>query len=189
MAEDKKKEKSEGEAAPAAPVAAGSNSKQAILIGAGVAVLILAIGIPVAFFALKPSEKKEENALSVNAAGKVDESLVAEGAHDEDELLEGEEALGAFYPFETFVVNLAGGRYVRLQVQLEFATRDVPKRFYPRLIPVRDGLINMLAGRTQDDLLNEKGRENLKRDIKDFINETLRSEDVRRVYFTQFVVQ
>jgi flagellar FliL protein len=187
MAEEKKKEQAEAEAKPAAAPAASGN-KKTIFIAVGVAVLILAIGAPVTYFALKPKEQTSES-LTADAAAEGENALVQEGVHDEDELLEGEESLGAFFPFETFVVNLAGGRYIRLQVQIEFTSRDVPKRFYPRLVPIRDTMINLLAGRTQDDLLNEKGRESLKKDIRDIINETLRSEDVRRVYFTQFVVQ
>ena len=63
--------------------------------------------------------------------------LKPEGADSEEPLEEGEEALGALYPLETFVVNLKGGRYITTFVaQLEFATRDVPKRFYGRIVPM-----------------------------------------------------
>jgi len=105
------------------------------------------------------------------------------------ELEEGEEALGAIVPFETFLVNLSSGKYIRLQLQVEFETPDIPKRLYSRMDPIRDGIIALLTERTASDLEDSKGKEKLKKDIKDLVNERLHREDARRVYFTQFVIQ
>lgn len=184
MAIDDKDEK-EGKAEEAAPKKGG---KKVLFIVGGVLVLILAIGIPVYFFAFK-GEAKHEEELAPDAAEAGANALVAEGSGEEDALEEGEEALGAIYPLEAFVVNLEGGRYIRIQAQLEFTGRDVPKRFYTRLVPVRDGIITLLSKKKQDDVLSDKGKENLKKDIKDLVNEVLRKEEVKQVYFTQFVVQ
>lgn len=189
-ATDKKKkegEKGEGEAPAPAAAAAPASKKKTMLIVGGVVVLLLAIGVPVAIFSLKP-KAADQSELAADAASH-EPQLHAEGTHDEDELAEDEEALGAFFPFENFVVNLSGKGYVRAQIQLEFASKDVPKRFYARIVPARDVIIELLSQRTQEDLLSEKGKEAAKSDIKDSINELLKKEEVKNVYFTQFFVQ
>jgi flagellar FliL protein len=54
---------------------------------------------------------------------------------------------------------------------------------------VRDTLISLLASKTQDDLATVRGRDALKGEIRDAVNGILRNDDVKRVYFTQFVIQ
>ncbi|MCB0325956.1 MAG: flagellar basal body-associated FliL family protein, partial [Bdellovibrionales bacterium] len=41
----------------------------------------------------------------------------------------------------------------------------------------------------KEDLVELKARARLKDEIKTVINEILKGEDVRRVYFTQFLIQ
>ncbi|MDC0358695.1 flagellar basal body-associated FliL family protein, partial [Oligoflexia bacterium] len=118
-----------------------------------------------------------------------DEELSMEGYEDEVSLEEDEEPLGAIFPLETFVVNLTEGGYLRCQVQLEFETRDIPKRFYVRQVPIRDAILGLFSARTKKDLSKEDGRRQIKKDIRELINEILRRQEVRHVYFTQFVVQ
>ena len=168
-----------------APPKAGKG-KLFIIIGV-VVVLLVVIGGGVFFFMSKNSADKQE--LGADAAKEAEEGLQPEGSTDEDELVEGEEALGAFFPLETFIVNLDGGKFIRCQIQVEFTERDIPKRFYNRMVPIRDGIITLLTTKKQDDVLSEKGKEELRKELKDLMNETLKKEEVKRIYFTQFVVQ
>lgn len=168
--------------AEAAP--SGNKKKLLIIIGAVIA-LLLVIGIPVSMFVFKGEKKSDE--LPADAAH--EQGLVPEGHDDEDALDEGEEALGAIFPLETFVVNLQGGRFIRCQLQLEFQSRDIPRRFYGRLVPIRDAIIGLLTKREADDVASEKGKSALKGEIRETVNEILRKEEVKGVYFTQFVVQ
>ena len=191
MAEEKDKKGKKGEegeeTAPAAASTKKSKKKLFIAIG-GVVVLLVAIGVPVIFMTMnKKASTTESGAVDASADG--ESSLVPEGSNDEDESLEGEEVLGAIFPLETFVVNLSGGRYIRCQVQLEMTQRDVPKKMYAKIVPVRDAIITMLSSKTADDVNAAKGKESLKSDIKDKVNELLRKQEVKNVYFTQFVVQ
>lgn len=179
MAEEEKKEE-------AKPAPAKSKKKLFIIIGAVLGSLVL-IGVPVGFFVL--TKKGDDTALLGKDAAQTAEEVTPEGSLDQDELGEGEEPIGAIFPLETFVVNLSGGGFIRVQMQLEFQKRDVPQRFYPRIVPVRDGIINLLSARTRETMLSANGREALKADVKNFVNETLKKEDLRNVYFTQFVVQ
>ncbi len=182
MAEEEKEKGEENGAQAAAPA---SSKKKTMLIVGGVVAFLLVIGIPVSIMMLKGKKSTEE--LGADAAQ--EQGLVPEGSEDEDALDEGEAAIGAMFPLETFVVNLQGGRFVRCQVQLEFESRDIPKRFYVRLVPVRDAIISLLTKRDAADLIGEKGKTALKDDIRETVNEILHKEDIKGVYFTQFVVQ
>lgn len=162
--------------------------KKLLLIAGGVLLLCIAIGAPVAIMLMKGGAETDDAHLSGDAAH-TENDLQLEGIADEDELEEDEEALGAIFPLETFVVNLAEKGYLRCQMQLEFETRDVPKRFYVRLVPIRDQIITLLNSKKRSDLLSAKGVDQLKEEVKEVANEVLRRADVRNVYFTQFVVQ
>ena len=107
----------------------------------------------------------------------------------EEELEEGEEILGAIAPLDTFVVNLKGGRFIRLQMQLEFVERDVPQRLLQRAAIVRDAIITLLTTKSAEDMLEREGKEKLRKEVRNLVNEALKKELVKKVYFTQFVVQ
>ena len=190
MAEEKKSKKEkedEGAAeAAAAAAAAGSKSRKLMIIG-GLVAAVLLVGAPVAYFTL--SKKSVDN-----------EALASDAAHEgggehpavalnEDEYDEGEEPLGAFFPLDSFVVNLQGGRYLRCQIQLEFSEREVPKRFFGRLVLVRDAVIALLSRKSESELGNENGKNALKTEVKDIVNEVLKRQEIKQVYFTQFVIQ
>lgn len=180
--EDRDEENTEATEAPA------KKGHKILFIVGGVILLLVAVGTPLVFMMIGGEEQPSEAQLSEDAATPK-EDLVIEGFEDEDELDEGEEAIGAIFPLESFVVNLNEGGYLRCQVQLEFATRDVPKRFYLRLVPVRDTLLDLLSSKTRKELLERKGREQLKDEVKERVNEVLRRADVDKVYFSQFLVQ
>jgi flagellar basal body-associated protein FliL len=170
---------------------ATSNRKKVVL-AAGVALAILGIGAPVGYFLIGPSEAPQESADVVENITEPEVEAQADAPQTEDDaltLLEGEEALGAIVPLDTFLVNLSGGKYLRLQLQAEMETPDVPRRLYGRIVPIRDSIITMLTQKTATELENAEGKDTLKKNIKDLMNEQLRRQDVKRIYFTQFVIQ
>jgi flagellar FliL protein len=189
-AEDKGKAEAGAEGADAAKAAPKGKSKLLLVVGA-VVLLLVAIAVPVALMlGGKKEEHKDTDLLDADAAhSDGGEKLVIEGLGEEDELEEGEEPLGAILPMESFVVNLTEGGYLRLQAQLEFNAREVPRRFYTKVVPIRDSLLTLLASKRVEELSEPRGRDTLRTQIKDVINEVLRKEEVKHVYFTQFVLQ
>jgi len=179
------KEEKETTEAAAPPAANPSKKKLFIIIGA-VVFLLLAIGAPLLYFTVF-SPKKELDAEMVTESE--DGSVPLKGNLEEDELEEGEKAIGALYPLDTFVLNLADGKFIRAQMQLEFSERDIPKRFYTKQVPVRDALITLITSKKSDDLSGEGGKDALKKEVKDKVNEILSRQDVENVYLTQFVIQ
>ena len=97
--------------------------------------------------------------------------------------------IGPLFPLDTFVVNLKESGFIRVQIQIEFNTRDIPSIFIKKNIVVRDAVISMLSKKTKETLLSEQGKTVLKDEIKSFINELLKKEEVSKIYFSQFVIQ
>lgn len=182
MAEEEKKEAPEVET-PEVP----HRGKRVAIAVAGIVGLLIVVGVPAGYFLLK-EEPKEVQEVSPEMSSEPQQK--PEGFDDaEEELEEGEEPLGAIVPFDTFLVNLSGGKYVRAQIQVEFETLDVPRRFYTRAVPIRDSIISLLTQMTAESLETLKGKDKLRSEIRSVINAALRKEEVKRVYFTQFVIQ
>lgn len=182
MAEEEKTEAPE----VTAPPVPHRNKRMFIVLG-GLFALILGVGVPAGYFLMK-HEPQEVQPVSLPVMEDT-ASLKPEGSDDVEELEEGEEALGAIVPFETFLVNLPEDHYVRVQIQLEFESLEVPRRFYTRQVPIRDSIISLLTQQTKAGLETAKGKDKLRNEIKDLVNAAIRKEEVRRVYFTQFVIQ
>jgi flagellar FliL protein len=182
MAEEEKTEAPAAEA-PATP----HRNKRALIAVGGVVALLIMVGVPAGYFLMKEEPKEVSE---VTPEMEPESKLKAEGQDEaEEELEEGEEPLGAIVPLETFLVNLSGGKYIRAQVQVEFESLDVPRRFYTRAVPIRDTIISTLTQMTAENLEGAKGKDKLRSEIRSIINTALRKEEVRRVYFTQFVIQ
>jgi flagellar FliL protein len=182
MAEDV--EKKEGEENASAPTT--SRSKK-MIIGGALALVLLAVGAPLGYFLSQPSAKPEPK----EEVDKVPEATEVVPEEDSEAFVvnEDEEVVGAIVPFDTFLVNLSGGKYLRVQLQAEFVTPDVPKRLYARMVPIRDEIIALLTQKTAGELEDISGKDKLKGKVVEIMNTQLRREDVRRVYFTQFVIQ
>jgi flagellar FliL protein len=155
-----------------------------ILIILGIVVLLAAIGIPVGYFAYQSMNKTDQVEMDLK-----NNEVQMEGYSDEDLLDEDIESFGAFFPLETFVVNLSGNQFLRVEVQLEFFEREVPKRLYSRLVPLRDKMISIFAARTGAELETHQGRQNLRENLLKITNDLLKKKVVKEVYFTEFIVR
>lgn len=189
--EAEKKEAGEHEPKPGS---SNSSGRKKLLVVAAVVLLTLGVGAPVGYFLLsKPApaanEEEEVKEAEIPAVEEEKPEVAVEHPGHEAELGEGEELLGAIVPLDAFLVNLSGGKYIRLQVQAELETADIPRRFYSRVVPMRDQIITLLTQKTATELEDGAGKEKLKVAIRDIMNQHLRREDVRRIYFTQFVIQ
>ncbi len=189
MAEEEKAEKKKDGEQEAEGAAKGGSKKKLILIVGGVVLLLLLIGTPLLIMSLGKEEKKEEMDQVAQDTAIVEDRVVVEGFGEEEEYAEDEEPMGAILPLDTFVVNLDDGGYLRCLAQLEFHDRNVPRRFYSRLVPVRDKILSLLSAKTREDIDDAKGRGKLREEMKALINATIKKDEVKYVYFTEFIIQ
>ena len=114
-----------------------------------------------------------------------------DGEDDEfsEEVEEGE-LPGAIVPLDAFVVNLQiKGSFLKTAIQLEFIDPEPPPMLENDMPKVRDAVIRVLSNRKAGDLLGMDGKDKLRDELRDAVNEALGIDDVVYVYFTEFIIQ
>ncbi len=100
---------------------------------------------------------------------------------------------GIFYEFENaFIVNLSepnAERYLKVHPVLEVDSEDVVEEIKQKLPQVKDILITIFSSKGLDDVTSLAGKDRLKQEIMDKINEVLSKGKVEGVYFEEFVIQ
>ena len=167
------------EEAPAEEAKPKGGSKKLIIIVA--IVLVLVLGGAGAFFAMKGKAKP--------ATETAEEETAAEGEEEGGE--EGGKSLApAILPLETFIVNLqVKGSFLKTTIQLEFVTPELPTTVENEVPKVRDSVIRVLSSKSSAEILTPDGKEKLRQELRDAINQALGSDDVAKVYFTEFIIQ
>jgi flagellar FliL protein len=107
----------------------------------------------------------------------------------EEEPLENERPLGAIVPLDTLILNLRDSGFLKIRIQLEFIEREVPSRYYSREVVLRDSVIALLNTKTKDELLSSRGKDNLRSEIKELMNEALKKALIEHVYFSEYVIR
>ncbi len=104
------------------------------------------------------------------------------------------ESLRIISPLDSFIVNLIdktglGQRYLKITIELEVAdeaSRDRVQRYEAQL---RDTILLLLTSQSFKEISSIEGKLDLKQALLSRINQTLGEGLVRRIYFTEFVVQ
>lgn len=185
MAEKKaEREDKEGEEGAESQEAKPKSKKKLIII---VAVVVVLLVVVVAFLALggkkAPAEGEE---------GVVEEEHDAPAQHAE---------LG------TFIVNLSdNASFLKVRITVEFheakhgegggghggegaGKSDLPEPFGSREPIVRDAIIRVMSSKRAEDVLNVEGKEELREELIDALNEALQADAVTALYFQEFIIQ
>jgi flagellar FliL protein len=99
---------------------------------------------------------------------------------------------GPTVDLDSFVVNLnepTSTRYLRCRIQVELADDKASERF-ERMRPVlRNELLGYLSNLTVEQTLGSQAKETIRSDLMARITEKLGPEHVKRLFFSEFVVQ
>jgi flagellar FliL protein len=104
---------------------------------------------------------------------------------------EDEDVVGKLVPMETFLVNLAGTRgnkLVKINMELEVNNPKVEDEIDHRKPQIRDIIIILLSSKTYDQVTTRQGKEALRDEVKDTVNSFLVKGKIKKVYFTDFIV-
>lgn len=103
------------------------------------------------------------------------------------------------WKLDEFIVNLADkneSRYLKVCVVLEVegslksgGGHSDEAVAYPEEAKVRDMIISVLSSKKYNELLTEKGKTTLKKELKNKVNSVLKKVKVHEVYFTSFAMQ
>ncbi len=102
-----------------------------------------------------------------------------------------EDVVGKLVPMETFLVNLAGSRgnkLVKINMELEIDNPKVEDEIDRRKPQIRDIIIILLSSKTYDQVTTRQGKEALRDEVKDTVNSFLVKGKIKKVYFTDFIV-
>jgi flagellar FliL protein len=123
-----------------------------------------------------------------------DGSKPASGAADAEQEDEDEEdeGFGLFHEITGMTVNPAetgGSRYLLVNVALEASDQKTIDQIGEREFVVRDAMLNVMAQKTVPELADITQREALKDTLLYTVNQVIDEGQVRRFYFTQYVMQ
>jgi len=99
---------------------------------------------------------------------------------------------GSFYEVENMIINPAqsqGSRYLMINVGFESDQETVLTELEEKEVVVRDRVIKMLGEFTVPELSDIDRRAFLKDTLLSSVNAVLKDGEVRRLYFTQYVLQ
>ena len=152
-------------------------SKKTLIIIVAVAIIVLAL-IGGGFFMLWQKLSvlgQPQPAEGLNAAAKSEQS-----------------GIGPIFPLEAFIVNLSdqgGKRYLRTTISLELADQKTADELTKRLPQIRDGILTILPTKKVDDLQSVEGKNALRTEISTQLNAMVGKDSVKKIFFTEFVIQ
>lgn len=120
--------------------------------------------------------------------------IFAGGHKGEAEAKTESESTGApsIFSMEPFIVNIYDGqdlRYLRVRVELEVASEEVKVETEARKAQLRDAILVLLTTKTMLDIRDQQGKNQLRQEIFTVSNNILPPGKLKKVYFTDFVVQ
>lgn len=102
------------------------------------------------------------------------------------------EMVGIINRMDPFIVNLNevdASRYLKLTMEVEVTSEEAVKELDKRGPQIRDMAVGILSSKSFADIQGADGKYRLKEELMFAINKVLAAGQVKRIYFTAFVVQ
>jgi flagellar FliL protein len=99
---------------------------------------------------------------------------------------------GPLVELQPLVVNLAnerGGRYARTTISLESVDEESKAMIVAATVPIRNRLIIYFSGMTAEEMQGAERMETMREEILAAVNEVIGAPKVRRVFYSELVVQ
>ncbi|MDE7216564.1 MAG: flagellar basal body-associated FliL family protein, partial [Helicobacter sp.] len=101
-------------------------------------------------------------------------------------------SIGPTYAFDQIIVNLAsqsGRRYLKTTINAELSSDNLMVELDTKKPAIRDTMISVLSSKTFEEISTAKGKENLKNELVERINESLVDGKIVNLFFTDFAIQ
>lgn len=165
----------------------GGGNKMLIIIIAAVVGLLLIIGVVVAILLMSGGDEPPPQA----AGG----APAAGGGNPALNMRSGGQtylSIGPTYAFDQIIVNLAsqsGRRYLKTTINAELSSDNLMVELDTKKPAIRDTMISVLSSKTFEEISTAKGKENLKNELVERINESLVDGKIVNLFFTDFAIQ
>lgn len=103
-----------------------------------------------------------------------------------------ESSMGITYNMKPFIVNLAdesAGRYLKVRFEMELDSEDLVPEIEKRMAQLTDAVIMLLSSKTYKDLASYGGKDRMRNEIILRLNSFLTTGSIRKIYFTEFMMQ
>lgn len=151
------------------------------LIGTATGIVLLGAGT-VAGYLLGSGSTPPDQALSTEETRPQEKENFAETVSE----------LGPMIDIESFIVNILdeqGTRYLKAAITLEADNPETAEELDARLPQIRDAILLLVGNKTFGELSDLQGKLQLRADLINRLNEILQSGTLKKIYFTEFVVQ
>lgn len=169
-----------------------SGGKPVILYALVVLNMLVVLGVGMMLFMKSKKDAATIPAIDAAANGMAAHGDAHGGGHDEHgKADEKEDFVGKTIPMETFFVNLSGNRgnkILKVNMELEVEGDRIAEEIDKRKPQVRDIIIILLSSKTYAQVNSAEGKEFLREEIKDTVNSFLTKGKIKRVLFTEFLV-
>ncbi len=176
----------EAQAATVEKKSGGGNIALIIII---VLLFLLLVGGGIAAYLLLSDDGEDVvNPDTAKVEKSVEESKPAKKKKKMKDLL----TVGPMYPMDQFIVNLLnenGSRYLKATIDLEMDKQELSAELDKKKAIIRDIIIKILSSKTFEEISTVKGKERLKEEIVDQINQILSDGEIQNIFFTDFVIQ
>jgi flagellar FliL protein len=155
------------------PEAGGSKKKLIIIIAA---TLVVLIGAGVGVFLFMGTEKQEKLSPEQQQA----------------EIEKQAKMVGPMVNIDTFIVNIIDdeeSRYLKASITVEVNTPEATMEIAERMPQIKDAILLQVGNKTYAELRDLQGKLQLRAELLNKINSILVKGQVKRIYFTDFVVQ
>ena len=153
--------------------AGGSKKKMLIIV---IAAVVLLIGVGIGVFLFMGTEEEEK----------------ISPEQEQAELEKQAKAVGPMVPIAAFIVNILDdeeSRYLKASITLEVDTPEATMEIAQRMPQIKDAILLLIGNKTFGELQDMQGKIQLRAELINKINGILVNGKVKRIYFTDFVVQ
>lgn len=175
-----KKTKMSEEDLEAAGVGGGGNRGMILIIVAIVMLNFLAMGGLAAFFLLREDKAAAEAPTKMGDESEEPGSSTPVGAV---------KALVEMRPIVANLRDKGGRRYVKILTFLEVADEATKELVTGQLVLIRNEMLIYFSGMDVESTIGSEEKTRIREEIKLLVNKTLGKELIKRVFFTEFVVQ
>ena len=166
-------------------------NKMLLFIIIGVVALLLIIFIVVAILIFSGGDEEANAQGGANSPQEQQSSAASKSSQAKagSNLL----SVGPMYPMDQIIVNLmtssGGKRYLKTSIVLELSIVEMQPELDTKRDVIRDTIITILSAKTFEEIQTTKGKQKLKDELQERINEYLVDGRIANIFFTDFMVQ
>lgn len=100
--------------------------------------------------------------------------------------------IGYLYGFDPIIVNLADTeipRYLKIRIELEGYSPKPEEEIDKRIPQIKDAIITVLSSKTFKEIYDREGKKRLKEELLQRVEQLLGEHRIKKIYFTEFVIQ